>query len=92
MSEHGHYLIATLSFPDLRPEIREELRHAWRVARDEALLTYREWCAASADDVDNAYFTYLAAADREQAAALHLRLNVEGGSLWRAALRSSEWL
>jgi hypothetical protein len=88
MSNHGHDLIAGLDFPDLRPEIREELHHAWRVARDEALLAYREWCAASAGHLDSAYFTYLAAADREQAAAHHLRLNVEAGTPWERAHRA----
>lgn len=67
-------LISSLDFPDLRPEIRQELHDAWRVARDEALLAYRVWTDALEEQMDAAYFAYLAAADREEAAALHLRL------------------
>jgi hypothetical protein len=69
--------IDSLDIPDLRPEITEELHHAWRVARDEALLAYREWCHAGADEEDAAYCAYVAAVDREEAAALHLQRNVQ---------------
>jgi hypothetical protein len=72
--------IATVALPVLRHEAREELHHAWRVARDEAVLAYRDWCAAEEEDVDDAYFAYIAAADREQAAVLHLQRGVEAGS------------
>lgn len=77
MTPEGHGLLAELDFPDLRPEITEELQHAWSVARDEAVLAYRDWCAAGELELERAYFTYLAAADREQAAAIHLQRNIE---------------
>jgi hypothetical protein len=77
MNTDTHDLIAGLHVPDLRAELGEELRHAWRVACDEALLAYRDWCAADADEAQEAYFTYLAAADREHAAALHLQRSAE---------------
>jgi hypothetical protein len=69
--------IAGLDLPDLRVDITEELQHAWRVARDEALLAYRDWCGAGETQAHEAYFTYRAAADREHAAALHLQRNAE---------------
>jgi hypothetical protein len=77
MTPEGQGLLAELDFPDLRPEITEELQHAWSVARDEAVLAYRDWCAAGELGLDRGYFTYLAAADREQAAAIHLQRNIE---------------
>jgi hypothetical protein len=77
MNTETQDLIAGLDIPDLRPEIKEELHHAWTVARDEALLAYREWSAASDEHLDLGYFAYLAAADREEAAARHLQRNVE---------------
>jgi hypothetical protein len=80
MTPEGQCLLAELDFPDLRPEITEDLRHAWSVARDEALLAYRDWCAAGGRELDVAYFTYLAAADREQTAAIHLQRNIEARS------------
>jgi hypothetical protein len=76
MSPEAQELIAAFDFPDLRPQIREELHHAWSIARDEALLAYREWSAAGESGLANAYYTYVAAADREEAAALHLQRNV----------------
>jgi hypothetical protein len=76
MSLHAQDWIDSLDIPDLRPEITEELHHAWTVARDEALLAYREWSAADVDQADHAYFAYVAAADREGAAAVHLQRNV----------------
>jgi hypothetical protein len=72
--------IATLHLPVVRLEASEDLRHAWHVARDEALLAYRDWCAAEEDCREGAYFAYVAAADREQAATLHLQRSVEAGS------------
>jgi hypothetical protein len=79
MSPEARELTARFDMPDLRPEIREELHHAWSAARDEALLAYRDWCSAGAEERDSAYVAYVAAADREEAAALHLRRNVEAG-------------
>jgi hypothetical protein len=80
MSPEAQSLLAGLDFPDLRPEIAEELHHAWSVARDEALLAYRDWCAAGEHELDRAYCTYVAAADREQAAAMHLQRNIEANA------------
>jgi len=77
MPAESHDLIAAIDFPDLRPEVTEELQDAWRAARDEALLSYRDWCAAAEEHLERAYFAYLASADREEAAALHLQRNVE---------------
>jgi hypothetical protein len=77
MNIEAHDLMATFDIPDLRPEIREELHHAWAVAYDEAVLAYREWSAASEDHLELGYFAYVAAADREEAAARHLQRNVE---------------
>jgi hypothetical protein len=77
MSPEAQILPFGLDFPDLRLEIAGELRDAWRVARDEAVLAYRDWCSADEDEVDAAYWTYLAAADREHAAAMHLQRNTE---------------
>jgi hypothetical protein len=72
--------IDSLDIPDLRQEITEELRHAWSVARDEALLAYWAWCHAGCDE-DGAYFAYVAAVDREEAAALHLQRNVQANPI-----------
>jgi hypothetical protein len=77
MSMEAQDWIDSLDIPDLRPEITGELHHAWSIARDEALLAFREWCHAGADQHDPAYFAYVAAADREEAAALHLQRNVQ---------------
>lgn len=46
----------------------EQLRSAWREARDEAAAAYRRWCAAVVAERRTAYAVYLAAADREAAA------------------------
>ena len=80
MSPEAQALLAGLDFPDLRPEIAGELHDAWRVARDEALLAYRDWCAAGEQELGRAYCTYVAAADREQAAAMHLQRNIEANA------------
>jgi hypothetical protein len=77
MSMEAQDWIDSLDIPDLRAEITEELHHAWSVARDEALLAYRQWCNAGEDEEDPAYFAYVAAVDREEAAALHLQRNVQ---------------
>jgi hypothetical protein len=80
MNPEAHQLIARFDLPDLRPEITDELHHAWSVARDEALLAYRDWGASEKDDRDLAYLAYVAAADREEAAARHFQRNVEANS------------
>jgi hypothetical protein len=77
MSMEAQDWIDSLDIPDLRAEIAEELHHAWSVAQDEALLAYRQWCDAREDEEDPAYFAYVAAVDREEAAALHLQRNVQ---------------
>jgi hypothetical protein len=77
MTMEPRHWIDALDIPDLRQEITEELRHAWSVARDEALLAYRAWCHAGGDQEGPAYFAYVAAVDREEAAALHLQRNVQ---------------
>jgi hypothetical protein len=70
-------LIDLFALRDQRPEITEELHHAWTVAREEGRLAYQAWCAADEHEVDRAYFAYVAAADREEAAALHLQRHLE---------------
>ena len=51
----------------------DDLKDAWEVARDEGLLAYHDWCEAPPQHKGDCYFAYLAAADREAAAADHLR-------------------
>jgi hypothetical protein len=77
MSTEAQELIAPLDFPDPRPEITEELHHACRVAADEARLAFGEWSAAGTHELDRRYFAYVAASDREHAAAVHLQRSVE---------------
>jgi hypothetical protein len=48
----------------------DDLRGAWLDARDEARAAYEAWCRAASDAREWAYAVYLAAADREAAAAL----------------------
>lgn len=50
----------------------EELREAWKSARDQALLAYRVWSDAAPREKRDAYVAYIAAADREAAAADHM--------------------
>ena len=45
----------------------DELYAMWRGARDEAVLSYRWWCASPGPE---AYAIYRAAADREERAAV----------------------
>jgi hypothetical protein len=47
----------------------DQLREAWMAAREEARAAYRWWCEASPDERRLAYTVYVAAADREDAAA-----------------------
>jgi hypothetical protein len=54
----------------------EELRTAWREARDEAAATYRNWCEAPAAQRRPAHAAFLAAADREAAAEQAFLLTV----------------
>ena len=58
--------------PDLAPavEVPEiDVVAAWRQADAESRSAYEAWCEASASRKTEAYFVYLAAADRERAAA-----------------------
>ena len=50
------------------PAYAEELRAAWREAREESESAYHAWCAARAAQRRLAYAAFLAAADREAAA------------------------
>jgi hypothetical protein len=50
----------------------QQLRQAWMAAREEALAAYRWWCDAATDERRFAYAVYVAAADREDAAARDL--------------------
>jgi hypothetical protein len=79
-------LLEGFDVPDLRPAVREDPQDAWTAARDEALLAYREWYAASELDQEHAYYVYLAAADREEAAALHLQRHLLGDAVICASL------
>jgi hypothetical protein len=59
----------------------EDLAEAWREARADAARAYTTWCAAPGDDRRLAYATFVAAADREQAAeAAYLCLAAEVGA------------
>jgi hypothetical protein len=51
----------------------EDLREAWREAREEAAAAYRRWSAALVAERRTAYAVYLAAADREDAAEAAFR-------------------
>ena len=42
---------------------------AWRSAKEESGLAYHAWCRAMRSDKPEAYAVYVAAADREHAAA-----------------------
>ena len=50
------------------PAYAEELRAAWREAREESASAYRDLCEARATQRRFAYAAFLAAADREAAA------------------------
>jgi hypothetical protein len=52
--------------------VQSREREDWHAARDEALLAYRIWCSAPGADKGDAYAAYVAAADREAAAAAAL--------------------
>ena len=47
----------------------EALLDAWRDACDDARAAYAAWCAASRYRADEAFAVFVAAADREEAAA-----------------------
>jgi hypothetical protein len=58
------------TFPRLKASraVRDDIREAWREARDESWRAYRAWCSASMAARRTAYAVYVAAADRETAA------------------------
>ena len=53
------------------------LEEAWRIACQDVADAYRHWCLAPSEQRRDAYAVYLAAADREGAAADHLRAALE---------------
>ncbi len=69
------HTITKTSAPGLRLQGRsEELHEEWRSARNQALLAYRVWSQAASREKRDAYAAYVAAADREAAAADHVRV------------------
>jgi len=62
-------LTEILRNPRLRRIYAVELHDAWRTARGDALRAYAGWCAAPPATRGDAYATYVAAVDREGAAA-----------------------
>jgi hypothetical protein len=59
-------------FGDRPADRRAKLLGAWRAACEEAWLSYAHWCSAPASERALAHAVYVAAADREAAAAEHL--------------------
>ena len=77
MTPHRHTNIAQLLRVDrASPLDAEELRTAWREAREESAATYRDWCEARAARRRLAHAAFLAAADREAAAEQAFLLTV----------------
>jgi hypothetical protein len=62
--------------PAASPVDAEELRTAWREAREESAATYGDWCEAPTAQRRRAYAAFLAAADREAAAEQAFLLTV----------------
>jgi len=62
-------LTEILRDPHLRRIYAVELRDAWLTARGDALRAYAGWCAAPPAARGDAYAAYVAATDREGAAA-----------------------
>jgi len=71
-------LAEILEYPRLRRACAVELRHAWRTAQWDAIRAYADWCAAPPAAREDAYVVYVAAADREGAAA----------AVWEACCRA----
>jgi hypothetical protein len=82
-----HTLLARYDAPDLRPAVRQDLRDAWDAACDDAETAYCGWSAAEKPAQEQAYYAYVAAADREEAAALRLQRHVEADALLSASSR-----
>ncbi len=62
-------LTKILSYPRVRRVRAVELRDAWRTAQWDAMRAYADWCAAPLATREDARVAYMAAADREGAAA-----------------------
>ncbi len=75
---HQDKLTEILSYPRLRRACAVELCDAWRTAQWDAIRAYADWCAAPPATRQNAYVAYVAAADRESAAA----------GVWQACCRA----
>lgn len=64
--------------PDLPLHGQGEEHEAWKSARDQALLAYRVWSEAASREKRDGYVAYVAATDREAAAADHVRATARG--------------
>jgi hypothetical protein len=51
----------------------EDLRDAWRAACDDVRAAYDAWCIAPTSEAGDRYCGFVAAADREEAAAAALK-------------------
>ena len=63
---------APIGTPGTGTSARDDVLAIWRAARDDAERAYRNWCGAAAPERRLFYAVYLAAADRESAAATAL--------------------
>jgi hypothetical protein len=59
------------------PELRDEIRDAWRSACQLADSAYRTWSQAAGESRVEAYVVYAAHLDQEEAAAQHLRSSIQ---------------
>ena len=64
-------LIASRSARDRHTLLPCEIYQAWQAASQESEQAFRAWCAAGYGRKADAYAVYLAASDREDAAAEH---------------------
>ena len=71
-------LAEILRYPRLRRAHAVELHDALRTAQWDAIRAYADWCAAPLATREEAYLAYVAAADREDAAA----------AVWQACCRA----
>ena len=62
----------TLGADEELADRRAVMRQAWRFAQEDAVAAYRRWAGAPAKLRADAYCVYVAAADREAAAAVML--------------------
>jgi hypothetical protein len=61
-------------------DVDDDLVVAWRSAKNDAALAYDRWCDAARNRKPETYWVYLAAADREGAAAEALRRHVRAAA------------